>query len=398
MTIAIIGGSIAGCTAAFALGRAGFDIQLFERSMEPLIGRGASLVLAWPLFETCRGAGLLDSSLPFTEATSLDYFCRGSSSDERRLGSASLRGAAMHWSDLYAALRAHVPDDRFHLGATVVRQAPAGDKVEIGFADNSTAVFDAVIYADGYRSFGRGLVDPQAQTSFGEAVLVRGVTAEEPVDNRLDGNAARFLYPGGHGICYLIPGEDGSTEAGRRRVSCNFFLRTQDRYGLAEAVRDLREDGRPMTLDSLFSNGSDQLRRLLDRGLPAYFSDLLRRTSNFYVQPIFSIDVGSHLRERSCLIGDAGCVFPPYSNSGVLKAMSNTFSLVEALRKGPSMLDALSSWDGAQREMDRKIAADAERAGQMLIYDVPDLAMMSDEEVGAYLAALHPGFDVTPRN
>ncbi len=43
LKIGIVGGSIAGCSAAILLARAGYHITVFERSMGALVGRGGGI-------------------------------------------------------------------------------------------------------------------------------------------------------------------------------------------------------------------------------------------------------------------------------------------------------------------------------------------------------------------
>ena len=42
--VGIVGGSIGGCAAAVSLSRRGWDVELFERSEQELVGRGAGIV------------------------------------------------------------------------------------------------------------------------------------------------------------------------------------------------------------------------------------------------------------------------------------------------------------------------------------------------------------------
>ena len=45
LNIGIVGGSIAGCSAAILLGRAGQSVSVFERSTGALVGRGGGMVI-----------------------------------------------------------------------------------------------------------------------------------------------------------------------------------------------------------------------------------------------------------------------------------------------------------------------------------------------------------------
>ena len=43
MKIGIVGGSIAGCSAAILLSKEGYEVTVFERSNKSLVGRGGGI-------------------------------------------------------------------------------------------------------------------------------------------------------------------------------------------------------------------------------------------------------------------------------------------------------------------------------------------------------------------
>lgn len=51
LRIGIVGGSLAGCSAAILLSRAGHDVQVYERSRGNLVGRGGGIGTATAVFE-----------------------------------------------------------------------------------------------------------------------------------------------------------------------------------------------------------------------------------------------------------------------------------------------------------------------------------------------------------
>src|SRR4051812_9342717 len=58
LRIAVIGGSLGGLMAALALGRAGFVVDVYERSKTTLQDRGAGLRVQADLRDRLRGAGI----------------------------------------------------------------------------------------------------------------------------------------------------------------------------------------------------------------------------------------------------------------------------------------------------------------------------------------------------
>lgn len=77
----------------------------------------------------------------------------------------------------------------------------------------------------------------------------------------------------------------------------------------------------------------------------------MRQTANSSIQAIYSVAAPSYTRDRICLVGDAGAVFPPFTGSGVLKAMANATSLADALADAATIDDALQRWSEAQLQV-----------------------------------------------
>jgi 2-polyprenyl-6-methoxyphenol hydroxylase-like FAD-dependent oxidoreductase len=67
--VGIVGGSISGCAAAIALGRARYEPMVFERSRHGLQGRGAGIAIPGPIRDALVAARYLDDSMPFIGAS-----------------------------------------------------------------------------------------------------------------------------------------------------------------------------------------------------------------------------------------------------------------------------------------------------------------------------------------
>ena len=76
LDIAVIGGSIAGCTAAIELARQGCKVTLFERSGEELKDRGAGLGVPASVIATFITRDLIDADLPYFPAPAFLRICR----------------------------------------------------------------------------------------------------------------------------------------------------------------------------------------------------------------------------------------------------------------------------------------------------------------------------------
>lgn len=64
MRVGIVGGSIAGCTAAAVLVRRGHDVTLFERSRGGLRGRGAGIGTPVSTLDSLAARDLVDADMP----------------------------------------------------------------------------------------------------------------------------------------------------------------------------------------------------------------------------------------------------------------------------------------------------------------------------------------------
>ena len=84
LKIGIVGGSIAGCSAAILLGRAGHEVQVFERSTGRLVGRGGGIGTSGPVFEGLVEQDFLDADFPHLSATAMPFVTR--TPQQERLG------------------------------------------------------------------------------------------------------------------------------------------------------------------------------------------------------------------------------------------------------------------------------------------------------------------------
>ena len=169
-SVVIIGAGIGGLAAAAALRRVGVDAVVYEQA-EKFARIGAGIQQSPNAMKVHRGLGiearLRDTA--FAPATSLNRDAEtGAVTNEHPLGGdvEARYGApylTLHRGDLHAALAAIVPSDCIHMGRRLVRIAPDGAGVVLGFADGSEVAADAVIGADGVHSLVRDHVQGHSQ-------------------------------------------------------------------------------------------------------------------------------------------------------------------------------------------------------------------------------------------
>jgi 2-polyprenyl-6-methoxyphenol hydroxylase-like FAD-dependent oxidoreductase len=129
--------------------------------------------------------------------------------------------------------------------------------------------------------------------------------------------------------------------------------------------------------------------------LPRSLFELVRQSCNSSIQAIYSFVPRSYARDRLCLVGDAGTVFPPFTGSGVLRAVANATSLTDALAGAPGVDDALRRWSQAQLQVAAQVIPIAEGIERSGVFGMPDLTTMPTTATNDWMSAAHPGLVVT---
>jgi 2-polyprenyl-6-methoxyphenol hydroxylase-like FAD-dependent oxidoreductase len=269
--------------------------------------------------------------------------------------------------------------------------------MSLGTSKGTYGPFDLVVFADGYRSAGRSAMGQGSVMRYLGLVFWRGLSsAEDAGDSGPDGVITRIAYPGGHGALYSIPGDDKSPGLGDRTTMWGYYLPAP-----ADALGELLTDARgqrhtgSVALGQVRPDVSQDFHKRLAALIPPQYLDLIDRTTRTSIQAVFSAQAPGYTRGRLCVIGDAGTVFPPFSGSGVLKAISNATTLSSSLTAAATIDEALSAWNDQQRGIEQAMAAVAERNGRNLVYEVPDLVSMDDSQIRRWLADIHPDADIT---
>jgi 2-polyprenyl-6-methoxyphenol hydroxylase-like FAD-dependent oxidoreductase len=109
----------------------------------------------------------------------------------------------------------------------------------------------------------------------------------------------------------------------------------------------------------------------------------------------YSVAPRSYARDRLCLAGDAGAVFPPFTGSGVLKAVVNATSLAGALAGAPAVDDALHRWSQAQLQVAAQVMPTAELIERRYVFGMPDLTTMPAAATNDWMSSAFSGFGVT---
>jgi 2-polyprenyl-6-methoxyphenol hydroxylase-like FAD-dependent oxidoreductase len=293
--------------------------------------------------------------------------------------------ALLNWGDLYAQLRRRVPEECYRPGVTATDVGAAeGGRVRLSLENGREHETDLALFADGYRSLGRRLLFPDSQLNYRGYVLWRGVLEERELGDPapLETSLHRLHYNGlaGNAVFYLVPGRGGSVARGSRWVNWAAYLPVPpgDLPGFL-VDREGRHQEMSIPPGLMRPEEEQRLKELLTRHLPPYFADIVGRSRNTFAQPIYTAEVPGYARDRCALLGDAGSVAPPFTGSGVFKAVSNAVDLVDALGHGRLLDQNLAAWSEVQAGTGRRLAALGEQMEQAFVWAAPDLAQMDED-------------------
>ena len=372
-SVAIIGGSIGGAAAAIELARAGFDVEVFERSAGALVDRGAGIGRPVPCLGMMESRDLIDPATPRFRVSKRRFVVRSDERLGRRLWEQPIAFAMTSWRVLYRELRRRIPDEQFHSGQEIIGIDDDGrGRVSIEPASGPRRSFDLVVAADGYESSTRRRLFPEAKLAYAGYCLWRGFLEERLVpDASLFDDALTFaVYPGGHGPLYFVPSREGDVELGRRRLN----------WGIYAAI-----DPAPATVaPGGATRAQVETVRRLGAELPGYVEEIVAATEEPFLQPIYDLRVPCYRRGRICLLGDAATVARPHTAGGVPKAVTDATSLADALRSEATIEAALTTWDRARTTAGHDLVSLGEALGRAVVTEVPDWTAMDAAQTEAW--------------
>ena len=365
MRAIVIGGSLGGLTAALVLRDQGWDVDVLERSPNPLEGRGTGIVVhprtVRYLVERA-GKRIGDIGLPAHRIQYLDT--DGSVADDQPC---SYRFAS--FVELYRGLLDAFGPEHYHLSNELAHLRNRTDAVTLSLTDGQTLEADLVVCADGIRSTGRRIMLPDARPRYAGYVAWRGTLDAGEISSRsasilLDAFTYRIL-PRGHLLTYPIPGPRGS-------VLFNWLWYQNIAPG--DRLTDLLTDRDGFTAELTVPPGSvqachvEQLHSAADAELPAPLVEVVQQTAEPFIQVIVDSEVTQMAFGRSCLIGDAAFALRPHIGVGTAKAADDAWQLATALSGAtvPYIPDRLKAWEIKQMSVARRAMQRARAAGRSL--------------------------------
>lgn len=349
-SVAVVGGSIGGLTAALLLREAGCEVTVFERAPEPLDARGAGIaVLEETLRYPVQRLGWRPEQLSIrthrVQFLDADGTVAHSEPHEYRFSS---------WNTIYRALHEAWPEDRYLMGWQLTDIIPRSGGTDLEFADGATRQADLLVCADGISSTGRSLLLPHVAPRYAGYVGWRGVVPESdltPATRQLLGEAITYqVLPHSHILIYPIPGPEGALEPGRRLINMVWY-RNVPETDLAEFLTDRHGVRRSVSLppNSARPEVIAEMRDYARTHLAPPLAEAACAMPEPFVQAVLDIEVPQMVLERTCLLGDAAFAVRPHAAAGTAKAAEDAWVLAEELTRADGDVDhAISRWETRQ--------------------------------------------------
>ncbi|WP_242206685.1 FAD binding domain-containing protein [Aestuariivivens insulae] len=387
MTIGIVGGSIAGCSAAILLLKEGHEVTVFERSNKSLVGRGGGIGTTPALMKQIRADGLINGDFALFQINKMPFIGKVKSHEPygKVAWDMPIHFNVFQWNELWQKLRHNVPNAHYRAGIKIVdaKSMPNG-KVELTTHSGNKAHFDLVLFADGYQSLGRQLLFPEKKLKYRGYILWRGLLKESEMDIAcpLSDDILRLSYKGepGHNVVYFIPDQNGSVKEGERVFNWAAYIAIPEAK-LDNIMTDKTGKIRSGTLPpgSISQANESWLKRFLSQHIPSYYANIVNKTKDSYIQVIYTLDLDSYYKDRMCLIGDAGMVVQPFTGSGVFKGYNNAKDLITCMKENQNLNDALEQWSKAQLKTGKRLLALGEQMEKAFIWEQLDFAKANEQ-------------------
>ena len=208
--IAIVGAGLGGLTAAAALHRRGFNVQVYEQA-GAFARVGAGIQMSANAMRVLRGIGIADRVRRGAfqpaywrnrdwDSGNMRFELSLGAAAEKRYGAPYL---LMHRADLHQVLIEAVPGDKLHLRKRLTDIDRTGAGVTLKFEDGSAAEADIVIGADGVHSRVRTLMLGPQEPNISGRVAYRAVFASSLLGKIAIDDCTKWWGPDRHIVIYF---------------------------------------------------------------------------------------------------------------------------------------------------------------------------------------------------
>ena len=347
--ILVIGGSLGGLLAANVLHRQGHEVCVLEKVRGSMDGRGAGIVTHDALFAALGQAGLqVDEALGVQVRQRVALDAQG-----RTEVCIDMPQVLTSWSRLYDLLHQLLPPSLYVQGVTVQKieqQSNAAVVHGLGPQGPQTWSAELVVASDGIRSVVRQQYAPLVQPCYAGYVAWRGVCDEAVLSDRTLQTVFEtfgFGLPLGEQLIgYPVAGPGNDVRVGHRAYNFVWY-----RPAPAPVLARLLTDADGVSHQGGISPNKVDWRQVADmrqaaRALLApQFAEMIEKTAQPFLQPIYDLSSERVAFGRVALMGDASFVARPHIGMGVTKAAQDAVALADAIEQHGATPQALQAYE-----------------------------------------------------
>jgi len=337
----VVGGSLVGLSTAIALSRLGFEVTVVEQSPARAVDGGGGLGVDVALLREVTG---IDEEPPVLHGIDRD-------------------GTA--WHLLQAWLEEHaerLPGVTVLRGTSVTAVTP-GDRhrdATVGTAQGGTFAADLVVGADGARSVVRATVDPDhPDARYAGVLLWRTLVDERSMPSSVAlpvaREPAREVYAGPYRlVTYPVPGPDGETSVGHRRLNMVWYDPEQRDLLHAAGLLDGQTVHGSLAPGALPGPVRQRLADFAAARWPSPWGEALTialAAGTVFGTPIVQYRPGRMAAGRVALAGDAAHAASPMVGGGFRQGLYDVRALTQALasvRSPDEIPEALARYSQAR--------------------------------------------------
>ena len=358
---------MAGLFAGHFLRRAGWQVDIFERTAGALSGRGAGIMTHPELLEALRAIGLQtddDFGVPIATRVTIDR-------NGDAIASRAFPQIATSWTRVHAMLADSFPRADYHSGVEFEGFEQTAESVTVGFGDGRTVRADMLIGADGFRSSVRRLLFAELTPEYAGYVAWRGMLPETDMECAPFEHTSLFTFnlpAGEHMIGYPVAGPGNDLRPGKRNYNFVWYTPADEIRDLPSLLTDRCGKRHELSIPPTMVAPSviAGMRAHADRVLAPWFRAAVERTRAPFFQPIYDLAVPRMAVGRVALVGDAAFVVRPHVGVGVLKAADDARTLVQACMAEPDIMQALQAFSAARVPVGEAMIARARYLGSYL--------------------------------
>ena len=344
-TATIIGGSIAGLFTANALIQKGWNVTVHEKVESPLSGRGAGIATYDELADLVFKATGNNQVLGTKAKTRVSLDIKGNINS-----SYDYPQVYTSWQHLFSLLRNNIKNSKYFMNDDCIKIIQDNESATALFFNGKKKKSDIIIIANGMKSVIRKYVDQNAIPQYAGYVGWRGVVNEKDISVeslKILSEYFVIVLPFNQQIAsYPIAGEGKNPfDKGNRRINWIWYKPATEKnlkkLFLGKSGKQYNDGIPPNEI-------RDQvLKELLleaNNILPPQMYELIIKTSQPLIQPIYDLESNFMVNKRLITLGDAAFTARPHVGMGVTKAAIDAFSLSNSLSSN-NYLNSLSKWE-----------------------------------------------------